>query len=188
VEALEGGPGILGENSLPLEEVRSIEEGETTAFDFVVGQRVTWRFSARNSDGNVIDGWDEAMAVVDLRSPAVSLATPRVFRARTSAESKALNQGAMLAPTATRRFRVSDRIVVELEGYAGDGQPDSLTVEVLGADEKQLVALLTDPGPRGHPRAVLPVSSLAPGIYVLRARAEAGRSVAEERIAFEVTP
>ena len=128
------------------------------------------------------------MAVPDLRAGRVQLATPRVYVARSVPESRALDGGTAIAPSASRRFTRTDRVRVDVEGYAETGAPLVMSVDVLGAGGRALVALPVSAGPAGVPRVAVPVSSLAQGTYVLRIRATAGEAGAEERIAFEVTP
>ena len=188
VEVLDGGPREAGSKPRALEPGRTIRAEVLEVFELPTGQRVAWRLTVRAADGRVLDQWEQAMAVPDLRAGRVQLATPRVYVARSVPESRALDGGTAIAPSASRRFTRTDRVRVDVEGYAETGAPLVMSVDVLGAGGRALVALPVSAGPAGVPRVAVPVSSLAQGTYVLRIRATAGEAGAEERIAFEVTP
>ncbi|MEQ1898358.1 MAG: VWA domain-containing protein [Vicinamibacterales bacterium] len=188
VEALDGGPKEAGRKPRELEPGRTMKSSTSEVFELPVGQRVAWRLTVRAADGRVLDQWDQPMAVPDLRAGRVQLATPRVYVARTVLEARAVEGGTAVAPSASRRFTRTDRVRVDVEGYAEAGIPLVVSADVLGAGGRSLVVLPVNVGPAGLPRVAVPVSSLAQGIYVLRIRAAAGVAGAEERVAFEVTP
>ena len=188
VEMLDGGPREAGNRPRELEPGRPIRAAASEVFELRVGQRVAWRLTARAADGRVLDQWEQPMAVPDLDAGHLQLATPRLYVARTGPETRALDAGTARVPSAVRRFTRTDRVRVDLEGYAGTATPLVFWADVLGAGGRSLVELPVNAGPAGLPRIALPVSSLAQGTYVLRVRATSGEAWAEERIAFEVTP
>ena len=188
VEAQDGSPKEAGSTPRALEPGRTIPAATAEVFELPIGQRVAWRLTVRAADGRVLDQWNQPMAVPDLHAGRVQLATPRVYVARTVLESRALEGGTTVAPSASRRFTRTDRVRVDVEGYAEAGTPLVVSSDVLGAGGRSLVVLPVTVGPVGLPRVAVPVSSLAQGTYVLRIRAAAGEAGAEERIAFEVTP
>ena len=188
VEVLDGGPREAGSRPRELEPGRPIRAAASEVFELPVGQRVAWQMTARAADGRVLDQWEQPMAVPDLQAGRVQLATPRVYVARTAPETRALDAGTARVPSASRRFARTDRVRVDVEGYAEGGARLAVSVDVLGSGGRSLVELPVGAGPAGLPRIALPVSSLAQGTYILRVRATAAGAGAEERIAFEVTP
>ena len=106
-------------------------------------------------------------------------------------------------PAASKRFRVTDRVQVEIDCYvAGDVRPD-LAAHLLNARGEPLMALTVvpvpndaatnDPGGVIRPgtlgvRVALPLSSLAVGTYVLRLDARLGDRSVQERSAFRIVP
>jgi VWFA-related protein len=165
----------------------SARTGETLAtFDLEPDTKTTLRFTAEGADGAVIDQWHQGVAVPKLTGAPVALSTPRFLRARSAFEARALERGAIPSPTASRRFRKTDRVVVDVECYA-DGQA-VVTAQLLNGRGDRLTDLAASAGTSGYTRFTLPLSSVAPGTYVLRLQARAGDHDAYQRSAFRVVP
>lgn len=165
----------------------SARDGETLAtFDLEPDTKTTLRFTAEGADGAVIDQWHQGIAVPKLTGAPVALSTPRFLRARSAFEARALERGAIPAPTASRRFRKTDRVVVDVECYA-DGQA-VVTAQLLNGRGDRLADLAASAGTEGRTRFTLPLSSVAPGTYVLRLQARNGDHDAYQRSAFRVVP
>ena len=91
-------------------------------------------------------------------------------------------------PAASRQFRPSDRVMVEVECYAPVDAATTLSAQLLNGKGERLTDL-TIPAPvDGRSRFVLPLSSLAPSTYVLRLDARAGDRDVQQRTAFRVVP
>ena len=112
--------------------------------------------------------------------PAIALPGRAPFEAR------AMESGKDPLPAASRRFRSSDKVVVELEPY-GPADP-RISASLLNAKGESMLALAVPPLSGGKTRFALPLSSLATGPYVLRLEARAGNSTSQDRIAFRVIP
>jgi VWFA-related protein len=165
----------------------SARDGETLAtFDLEPETTTTLRFTAEGADGAVIDQWHQGVNVPKLTGAPVALSTPRFLRARSAFEARALERGAIPAPTASRRFRKTDRVVVDVECYA-DGQA-TVTAQLLNGRGDRLADLAGSAGANGQTRFTLPLSSVAPGTYVLRLQARNGDHDAYQRSAFRVVP
>ena len=92
------------------------------------------------------------------------------------------------APVATRTFRSTDRVLVDLAAVSGAGQPPVLTVELLGSTGQMLAPIPLPAGTGGRARFELPVSRIAPATYALRITATAGAEKAERLEAFRIVP
>jgi len=149
-------------------------------------QRV--RFTSLTAKGDTIDRWVQAIAVPPFGDETLSLSTPRFLRARTAIEQRAIEASASPPPTAANRFRPSERVLVDIECYAPGGAPPDLKVELLSGKGDLLRALEAPPLVDGRLRMTLPVSALAPSIYVLRVQASMGEQTAQQLTAFRVAP
>jgi hypothetical protein len=65
-----------------------------------------------------------------IQGPAIS--TPRVFRARTEPERRALLADAAAVPSATREFARSDRVIVQFDVYGAEASPAAALLNRLG--------------------------------------------------------
>ena len=166
----------------------SAPDGERQAtFDLTPGARTTLRFTAESAEGAVVDQWHQGVDVPKLTGAPVALGTPRFLRARSAFEARALARGEEPPPTASRRFRKTDRVVVDVETYA-EGDAATLTAFLLNGRGERLTQLDASPLGNGRARFVLPLSSVALGTYVLRLQARAGEHDAYQRSAFRVVP
>ena len=144
------------------------------------------RFTSLTSSGDIIDRWVQSQPIPDFSKQAVVLSTPRFLRARNMLEFRALEANANASPTASTRFGPTDRVLVEIEAQAPEGQTPAITVELLNAKGDVLRALDVPPVVGGKVRMPLPVGSLANSTYVLRIEAAAGDRAAEQWVAFRV--
>ena len=166
----------------------SAPEGERVAtFDLMPGSTMTWRITAQAADGAVVDQWHESIEVPKISGEPIALSTPRFLRARSAFEARALERGSEPAPAASRRFRKTDRVIVDVECY-GDHAAPVVTAQLLNGRGDRLTELNVSAVTDGRTRFVLPLSSVAPGTYVLRLQAQAGEHHAYQRSAFRVVP
>jgi hypothetical protein len=166
----------------------SAKDGEKLAtFDLAPSSNTTLRFTVTDATGEVLDRWHHDLAVPDLDAPAVALSTPRFLRARSAFEIRALDRGTEPAPAATRRFRKTDRVIVDVECYAGD-QAATVTAQLLNGRGDRLTDLNPSQAPNGRARFTLPLASVALGTYVLRLQAHVGEHQVFQRSAFQVVP
>lgn len=144
------------------------------------------RLTARSAADSVIDRWVVPILVPDFAAARLSLSTPRLYRARSLAELKAIAAASDAPPAAARRFGRSDRVVVALEWYGANGAAPALDAHLLTKDGRQL-AELPLPNPTADSlRFELPIGSLGQGTYILRIRAKVGEATAEQLVAFTV--
>jgi hypothetical protein len=159
----------------------------TATFDVESGKEIVLRLTAEAADGSVIDRWDETLTAPALAGQPVALGTPRFLRARSAFEAQAM-RGQDPTPAASRRFRVTDRVVVDVECYAAGDEVPTLSARLLNGKGQSLVELRVPPVAAGKARFSLPLSSLAPSTYVLRIEAQAGAGAVQHRTAFQVVP
>jgi hypothetical protein len=143
------------------------------------------RVTARSDADSVIDRWALPVSVPDFTT-GLMLSTPRVYRARTLSEFKALAAVADRAPGATRRFARTDRVLVALACVAPAGATPQLQAHLLSKDGRELAPLPLPDMAGSAIRFELPVGSLGKGTYILRIRARAGNAGAEQHVAFSI--
>jgi hypothetical protein len=163
-------------------------DSAVATFEVAGGNELLLRLTAETADGVIVDQWDQALRVPEFDSGALGLSTPRFLRARSAFEAQAMRAGQDPPPAASRQFRPSDRVMVEVECYAPVDAATTLSAQLLNGKGERLTDL-TIPAPvDGRSRFVLPLSSLAPSTYVLRLDARAGDRDVQQRTAFRVVP
>lgn len=143
--------------------------------------------TALDEDGQVIDKWTTRLELPDFAGAGVALATPRFYRAETLPAFRQLRTQSTPTPAATRTFRRTDRVLVELAATGATGAP-ALTAELLGGSGQMLAQMPLPEDLEGRVTFELPVGRIAPGTYVLRVRATAGEQTAELLEAFKIVP
>ena len=149
--------------------------------------KTTLRFTSYDAKGELLDRWATEIGVPDFAAEAVALATPRFLLARSPFELRALQSAANATPTASRRLRKSDRLLVELEAYARGSAPE-LSIELLNQRGESLVTLPVPQAASGRSRVEIPLQSLAPATYVLKAIAQSDTGHAEQHVPFRIVP
>jgi hypothetical protein len=145
------------------------------------------RFTSYNTAGELMDRWASEVVVPNFTASALTLATPRFFLARSPFELRTLLSAPSPTPTASRRLRKADRLLVELEAYAAGGTPE-LSIELLNQKGGTLVTLPVPATESGRPRIEIPLQSLAPATYVLKVTAKTAENHAEQHVPFRVVP
>ena len=176
-----------GKEAMPVQVIGGVP-GElplAANFHFSPGrQRI--RFTSLTSGGDIIDRWIQSQPIPDFSKQPLVLSTPRFLRARNMLEFRALEANPNASPTASTRFGPTDRVLVELEAQAPDGQSPSIKVDLLNARGDVLRALDVPPVVGGKVRMPLPVGALANSTYLLRIEATAADQSAEQWVAFRI--
>ena len=182
---------VRGSGAIEADDTQELAAGGGAAsagtFDLAAGATTTLRFTAEAGDGRILDQWHQGVEVPALEGTPIALATPRFLRARSAYEARALARGDEPAPAASRRFRKTDRVVVDVECYAA-GEAATVIAELLNGRGERLTRLDVPPVANGRTRVTLPLSSVAPGTYVLRLHASAGAHQVAHRSAFRIIP
>jgi VWFA-related protein len=160
-------------------------ERPSTSFALQPGP-VTLRVTARSGADSAMGTWVISFPVPDFGT-GLSLSTPRVYRARSLAELRAINAAPDAPPGATRRFARSDRVVVVLDCYVPPGSaPPALEAHLLARDGRELAPLGVPALEAGRIRFELPLTSLGQGTYLVRVRARIGVYSTEQLFAFTI--
>ncbi len=146
-----------------------------------------FRLTSYDSRGEVLDRWLAELTVPAIAKDPLSLATPRFFAARSAFELRGLREAPEASPTASRRLRKTDRLLVELEYYSAGGAPELVT-ELLNQKGESLVTLPVPAAVDNKVRFEIPLQSLAPAVYVLRVRARTADRQAEQHVPFRIVP
>lgn len=144
-----------------------------------------FKLTVRSEGGSVIDRWTQSVVIPDYTGGGLQLGTPIVYRTRTLMETRAFDADASPTPTASRHFRRTDRLVIDVPWTTTGGTPE--VTARLTNQEGQPLAPLELASMDGRARVVLPLASLAPSTYVVRVDARAGDDEASQQVAFTVS-
>jgi hypothetical protein len=134
--------------------------------------------------GGVLDTDMQKIVVPDLALPGVpSMSTPRVYRARTARDVRALAKDALALPRVGRDFSRTERILIRLDVY-GDA---AATAALLNRQGQKMVDLPLAPAEVGGTHQLeLPLGSLAPGEYVIEITATEGGAAIKALVPLKV--
>jgi VWFA-related protein len=140
-----------------------------------------------NCSNGPLDMDDREVMVPDLTATEVRFATPQLFIARTARDFQMIRKGEGVAPTASREFRRTERLVAKVDSYAAGDSAVTVTARLLNRQGAKLVDVPVTSA-AGQPHLIdLPLSAFAPGEYLLEVSgAVAGQEPATELIAFRV--
>jgi VWFA-related protein len=145
------------------------------------------RFTSYDARGEVLDRWPADISVPAIGKDPLALATLRFYLARSAFELRGLREAPDASPSATRRLRKTDRLLVELEYYSAGPTPELVT-ELLNQKGESLVTLPVPAGTANKTRFEVPLQSLAPAVYVLRVRARTADRQVEQHEPFRIVP
>jgi hypothetical protein len=156
-----------------------------TTFEVPPG-RLQLRMGVNGASGQ-LDADDREVIVPDLTGTEVVFATPRLYVARTARDFQLIRTDPTVAPTASREFRRTERLVLKLDAYGPGNAVVTITARLLNKQGSKMADIPVTTSP-DQPRMIdLPLSALAPGEYLLELSAAAeGQQPAVELIAFRV--
>ena len=111
--------------------------------------KLDMRLTIEGDGTGTLDSDDRELVVPDLTAPEVMLSTPQVWFARNAREFTALTAGAPPAPTATRDFRRTDRLLVRFDAFAPANAATTVTARLLN---QQGTKMMRRPGDRARRR------------------------------------
>jgi VWFA-related protein len=159
-------------------------ETAMASFDLSDGSLVL-RFVALDARGEIVDRWTQPVTIQSRDDEDIDLITPRVLRARSQFEFRALEANPDPVPVASRRFRSTDRVFVEIESNTAGV---TLAAELINRTGRRMRDL-TVPLPSGARRRItVPLSGLAPGVYAVRVRASRGDQEKRQLVPFQIVP
>jgi VWFA-related protein len=161
----------------------------TVSFDVPPG-RLQLRMAITGAgNGAALDNDDREVVIPDLTLHEMLLPTPRLHVARSGREYQTLIKDMAAVPTANREFRRTDRLILRATPIAPGGTTVTVASRLLNRQGQKMVDLpVTAATAAAAPYVVdLPLSSLAPGEYLLEVSATApGQQPRTELIAFRV--
>lgn len=155
-----------------------------TAFDVPPGM-MHLRITVESEDGATLDSEVRDVDVPDLSSPDAVLGTPLVFRARTARQFADLKAAADPIPAIGHEFSRTEQLLIRVPLF---GPAPDLSARLLNraGDAMQDVAVEPPASPQAPAQIELPLSSLAPGDYVLEITADTGPEPSVEYVGIRV--
>jgi VWFA-related protein len=187
VERLDAEGKALGE-AIPVASSTGVRGDEAVARLAAVAGALSLRLTARLPDGGAADRWTQTIDVPNIGAQPLMLATPEFRRARSPLEFRALRQQPGSAPSAGRRFRRTDRVLIGVTALGAAASAAGITADLLNREGKALASLPVPDTSGGALAFELPVASLAPGTYLLRLVAQAGDQRVERLEGFQIVP
>jgi VWFA-related protein len=203
-EPIAAQPGVRRESATSVSLLAVSPEGETffsgevpasssdptapvrqTAFEVPPG-RLQLRMGVNGANGS-IDTDDREVVVPDLTSTDVTIATPRVYVARTARDFQQIRNDPNALPTPSREFRRTDRLVVRVTAYGPGDAAITMSARLLNKQGAKM-ADLPIAAAQGQPGLIdLPLAALAPSEYLLELSATSeGHQPVKELIAFRL--
>jgi len=149
--------------------------------------RLHLRATVKDTSREVIDGWSREVTVPDAADDNNQVGTPTVYRPASAQQYRALMAGSEMPPSATRRFRRTDRALVRLALGANPKAP--VDVQLLNRQGVALRTMAVGPAPKpAEVQVELPLGSLAQADYLLRFTVTAASGKKTRLVPFTLTP
>ncbi|MEZ5290533.1 MAG: VWA domain-containing protein [Vicinamibacterales bacterium] len=178
--------GLVGEAVVDGSAPSSARRG-SVSFDVPPG-KVSLRMSIEEKPDEVLDTDDRTIDVPDFTEPKAHLTTPRVYVARNAREFRAIRADADAAPTATREFHRTERLLLRL-GAAGPGSDTvTYTARLLNRQGDKMADLTVVAAANGAPASIdLPLANLPAGEFLIEVAASGGDGLDQsELVAFRM--
>jgi VWFA-related protein len=149
--------------------------------------RMQLDLSVRAGDGTVIDAAAQDIDVPAARGAGPVLLQPQLLRARTARDFRALASLADAAPSPSRTFRRSERLLIRVPAYNPDGGPVTTTVSISNRNGVTIRTLDRQPPATLTPQFDLPLGFLPPGDYGIDVAVTSSTGSARQLIRFRLT-
>jgi hypothetical protein len=180
-------------------ELAAAGSGGSVTFDAPPG-KLDVRLTIEGDGTGTLDTEDRTLEVPDLTAPEVLITTPKVWVARNAREMTTFLSTAPPAPSASREFRRTDRLLIKFSALAPAGAP-KVTAQLLNQQGTKMadVTVKSDAATTGQAASAeatagqaaeidLPLANLAAGQYLLEITATAeGQKPVTELLAFRLT-
>ena len=136
----------------------------------------------------MLDRWPEDIAVPELGTDPLALATPRFLRRPLAVRAA---RAAIVGRDGTRRVAPAAQDRPAAGGdrvLRGGGPAPELQSELLNQQGDSLVTLPVPAAEGNTSRVEIPLQSLAPAVYVLRVRARTADQLVEQHVPFRIVP
>jgi VWFA-related protein len=147
------------------------------------------RLTIEGDGTGTLDTEDRELLIPDPTAPEIRLSTPKVWFARNAREFTQLTSATPPAPSATREFRRTDRLLIRLDAYAPGTSPAAMTAQLLNQQGVKMSDIpVTAPADGSQTFSIdFPLASLAPGQYLLEITATSeGQKAVSELVAFRL--
>ncbi len=145
------------------------------SFDAPPG-KLSLRLSIEGKPEDVLDTDDRTIDVPDFTEPKARLTTPRLFVARTPREFQTIRNDPAAAPTATREFRRTERLLLKLDAVAPGAQGSAATyaAKLLNREGGKMADLTVNTPPGGGSATLeVPLAGLPAGEFLIEIAAKA---------------
>ena len=162
--------------------------GGSVSFDAKPG-KLELRLTVEGDGTGTLDTEDRDISVPDLTAPELLIGTPRVWFARNAREFTLLSGGTPPAPTASREFRRTDRLLIKFDAFAPGGTLPVLASRLLNQQGIKMADITVTPATAaGQPFTIdMALANLASGQYLLEITATSeGQKPVTELLAFRV--
>jgi len=165
-----------------------IAEPEQLVFEAEPGQ-LRLGLSVLGISEQVIDDNVMTLVVPDFTATDSLLGSAMVFRAQNAFEMRQLRADPNPIPEAGREFRRTDRLLIRVEAYSQGSSETNVTAKLLNRGGQSMADLPVQVSAVAASTYVLdlPLSSLAPGEYLIELTATGGDEKAQQLIAMRVT-
>ena len=163
------------------------DAGSDRALVQVPPGRLQLDLSIKSADGAVLDTGAQDIDVPTARGAGPILLQPQVLRARTVREFHTLSASPEAAPTPSRVFSRSERLLVRVPAYNPDGRAVTTAVSVSNIKGATIRSLEQVPHGGAAPQFDLPLAFLAPGEYGLEISVTSPTGTARQLIRFRLT-
>jgi hypothetical protein len=160
--------------------------GGRVTFDASPG-KMQLRVSTEGASSQVLDTEMREVDVPDFTGTQPQLGTPALFRARVVRDYQQLKTDPEAVPMVSRDLSRTDRVLIRVPAYGPGGATPTLSVHLLNRGGQPMAELPAGPSPRpGEQQIEVPLSSLAPGEYVIEIKATGESGEATEFVAFRI--
>ncbi len=149
--------------------------------------RMQLDLSVRAGDGSVIDTSAQDIEVPAERGVGPVLLQTQLLRATTARDFRALSSLADAAPSPSRTFRRSERLLIRVPAYNPDGGPVTTAVSVSNRNGVTIRTLARVPPDAATPQFELPLAFLPPGDYGIDVTVTSTTGTARQLIRFRLT-
>jgi len=161
----------------------------TMSIDFEVEPgTIEMSMAVEDEGGEILDRDIEQIKVPDFTATSALLSTPSIIRARSYMEWTALLKDWTAVPTASRRFRRTDRLLLRFEAYTRGDDPPDIRARILNSQGNQIHPLTVQSTENGYAYQVaLAPAHLPPGDYVIELTAVTLSNETTELVAFRLS-
>lgn len=143
--------------------------------------------AVEGENGEVLDRDHDEIDIPDFTGASLELSTPSFVRARNALHWRELVEDWDAAPTVSRNFRRTERLLLRFEAYAPGTSVPSVEAWLLNRSGDQMFPLIVQPDEDGRWHQVdIQPTGLPPGDYVVELKATAANQEVTQLVAFRL--